>query len=655
MAKQKSFEQSIPNPSEKKSDDTSYLANSTTQDQTESVDSSQLSDQVQGQMPVQPFAAGDIPIEAQEKMKEIQSILEQFKEKLVDRFEGYISAVALLPPNRLLDEVAEMVSEEQLTKLPDNHINALVLIDDTTPSKLSKEELKERLTKVVGEIAQSVNSRIYPQTILQSELMQYCFDCKYAVMQFVASSAPVLDRGMLSAFKIAEVHKHMVLKKFEKYIVSYVLAGSLVQGRATAQSDIDVFIVIDDTDVKRMSRVELKDKLRSIIIGMGQQAGEMTGVRNKLNIQTYILTDFWDSIKEANPVIFTFLRDGVPFYDRGIFMPWKQLLRMGKVKPSMEAIDMYMSTGEQMLERTKFKLKEIAMEDAFWSILYPSQAALMLYGLPPPTPKETPELLRKVFVKKEKLLEDKFVKILENNIQLRKDLEHGESLQVTGVQLDKALTDAASFLVRIRKLFDDLDERQQGNGIAHTYDHVMTIVRDILSLDGLKDVSEKDLLSGFEKKVIQTAKMPQRILTLLQNLEKAKKEHDAHNLHRSEIEKIRVDSQELIRALVDYIQRSRGIELERAKIRVKYGDTFGEVVLFEKIAFIVHNLDSGAEISKAVIDSDGRLSNVEKSSYEEYEKELITAKFPQRVFIKDHTLVDLKKIFGKDVEVLLTY
>jgi uncharacterized protein (UPF0332 family)/predicted nucleotidyltransferase len=630
-------------------------ANESSVEPTQNDESQQVDTQSDNQMPVQPFVSGDIPLEAQEKMREIQEVLEQFKEKLVDRFEGYISAVALLPPSRLIDEVAEQVAEAELTKLPDNHINALVLIDDTTPSKLTKEELKERLSKVIGEIAQSVNARIYAQTVLQTELMQYCFDSKYAVMQFIASSAPVLDRGMLSAFKIAEVHKHMVLKKFEKYIVSYVLAGSLVQGRATAQSDIDVFIVIDDTDVKRMSRVELKDKLRSIIIGMGQQAGEMTGVRNKLNIQTYILTDFWDSIKEANPVIFTFLRDGVPFYDRGIFMPWKQLLRMGKVKPSMEAIDMYMSTGEQMLDRTKFKLKEIAMEDAFWSILYPSQAALMLYGLPPPTPKETPELLRKVFVKKEKLLEDKFVKILEQNIALRKDLEHGENATVTGVQLDKALTDAASFLVRIRKLFDDLDARQQSLGISHTYDHIMTIVRDILSLEGIKSVSAKDALSQFDKKVIHAGKMPQRIMTLLENVEKAKLEHDKGSLHRSEIEKIRVDSQELIRALVDYIQRSRGLELERAKIRVKYGNTFGEVVLFETHAFIIHNIDGGSDVSKAVIDKDGRLVDVEKSSYEEYEQQLMSAKFPQRVFIKDHTLTDLKKIFGKDVEVLLTY
>ncbi len=34
-----------------------------------------------------------------------------------------------------------------------------------------------------------------------------------------------------------------------------------------------------------MTRVELKDKLRAIIIGMGIEAGDMTGIKNKLNIQ----------------------------------------------------------------------------------------------------------------------------------------------------------------------------------------------------------------------------------------------------------------------------------------------------------------------------------------------------------------------------------
>ncbi|MBU0472058.1 MAG: nucleotidyltransferase domain-containing protein, partial [Nanoarchaeota archaeon] len=240
----------------------------------------------------------DIPDETKKKLEAIKSKLEKLKENILGKFEDYVMGIALLPPSK---------EEDNKEK-----INVLVLVDDSDSTKMPKEELKEKLSSIITKMAGEIDKNLAPEVVILTELWQSCYDAKYDLLQMIAMAAPVYDKGMLAAIKIAEVHKTMVLKKFEKYIVSYVLAGSLVQGRATPQSDIDVFIVIDDTDVKKMTRAELKDKLRAIIIGMGLDAGKMTGIENKLNIQVYILTDFWDNIKEANPIIFTFLRDGVP-------------------------------------------------------------------------------------------------------------------------------------------------------------------------------------------------------------------------------------------------------------------------------------------------------------------------------------------------------
>ena len=66
-----------------------------------------------------------------------------------------------------------------------------------------------------------------------------------------------------------------LLRKFEKYVTSYVIGGSLVRGDAKKTSDVDVFIVIDDTDVKRMPRLELKEKLRAIIYSYIMEANEL--------------------------------------------------------------------------------------------------------------------------------------------------------------------------------------------------------------------------------------------------------------------------------------------------------------------------------------------------------------------------------------------
>src|SRR3989338_2370944 len=360
-----------------------------------------------------------LPKEARQKLEDIKKKLELLKTEVLKRFEKYRGGFSLPPPqqSQAPPPNAEPGANAPQVPPPDNEkINVLILIDDSDSQSMSKVELKTKLTQIIENAAQDIYPNLNPMTVILSELWQNCFDGKFEMLQTIALGAPIYDTGMLSAIKIAEIHKTMVIKKFEKYIVSYVLAGSLVQGKATKTSDIDVWIVIDDTDVKKMTRAELKDKLRAIIIGMGIEAGELTQIRNKLNIQVYILTDFWDSLKEANPVIFTLLRDGVPFFDRGIFMPWKHLLKMGKIKPSAEAIDMFMGSGEQMLKRVQMKLNEIGMEDVYYAILAPSQAALMLYGVAPPSPKETGALMREIFVRKEKLLEEKFIKVLEKAV-----------------------------------------------------------------------------------------------------------------------------------------------------------------------------------------------------------------------------------------------
>src|SRR3989344_2919417 len=216
-----------------------------------------------------------LPPEVQEKLKKIKEKLDKFQKQVIEKFDKYIMGIAVLPPPKpgQIDPLAAPPPPGQQPKAPNpDEIHILVLVDDSDSQKMSKEELRQKLHTIIDGMAQEIDKNIIPQTLILSEVWQSCYDAKYDLLQLMAMAAPIFDTGMLAAIKIAEVHKTMVLKKFEKYIVSYVLAGSLVQGRATKTSDIDVWIVIDDTDVKKMTRAELKDKLRAIIIGMGMEA-----------------------------------------------------------------------------------------------------------------------------------------------------------------------------------------------------------------------------------------------------------------------------------------------------------------------------------------------------------------------------------------------
>ncbi|MEK6984338.1 MAG: nucleotidyltransferase domain-containing protein [Nanoarchaeota archaeon] len=612
-------------------------------------------------------AISKLPQDVQDKLKLIKSKLEKFQKKVLEKFDKYVVGIALMPPpkpeellqlQQMQQPLAESLVAQPSEPKPEDKdkIHVLLLVDDSDSRTMSKLELKDKLTAIINSIAKEIDENLTPQTLILSELWQNCFDAKYELLQLIALSAPIHDTGMLQAIKISEVHKTMVLKKFEKYIVSYVLAGSLVQGKATPTSDIDVWIVIDDTDVKKMTRAELKDKLRAIIIGMGIEAGELTGVKNKLNIQVYILTDFWDSLKEANPVIFTLLRDGVPFFDRGIFMPWKQLLKMGKIKPSAEAIDIFMGSGEQVIRRVQLKLNEIGMEDIYYALLTPSQAALMLYGVAPPSPKETAAVMRETFVHKEKLLEDKFIKILEKIVDIRKSIEHGEKKELTGKEIDELLNDGDKYLKRLKRLFTQIEKIREEQEMLNVYDTTTTIIRDVLKLEGIEKVKDSEIMSFVEDKLVSEGKMPAKFLRTVQDIIKSKKDYDEKKLSKVEVEKTRQEAGSLIRFLVEYMQRKRVRELERVKIRVKHGNKFGEVILLGNEAYITYDIDKDEkELSKAKINEDGSLAAIAKSSLEEFEKALAKVEPLQKTSIKEPIFEDLKKVFGKDFEILMNY
>ncbi len=597
-----------------------------------------------------------IPEELKQRFEQLKIKLEKFKKNVLSKFNEYVVGISLMPPADLEKEkklVKENenreLSKEEESRLK-NTINVLVLVDDADTKKMSQEELSSKLGSIVEKFATEIDKDFKVQTMLLSELRELCFDGKYEAIQQIAMSAPIHDpKDLIAALRISEVHKNMTLKKFEKYIVSYVAAGSLFRGEKS--NDIDVYVVVDDTDVKRMPRLELKDKLGGIIRSMGFEASMITGVKKQFHIQVYILTDFWDSLKDAHPVIFTLLRDGVPLYDRGVFTPWKLLLKMGRIRPSPEAIDMQMSIGARLLERVNQKMLGIVGEDLFYALLNPAQAALMLYGVSPPTPKETVTLMGEIFVKKEKMLEQKYVNILEKIRNYYKDIEHGKTKEIKGADIDKLVNEAKDYLTRIEKLFGQIEKKRGTEDIIEVHDACMNLVREILNSENIE--AKGDVVKAF-KKFAESKGIPANYAKVVGEIMQAKKDYLDKKLSRQEAEKVKRDVRVFIKTMGEYLQRLKGDDLDRSRVRIRYGEKYAEIFLLDNVAFIVHDIDAKEkEVSKANINADGGLSEVKKSSLEDMQRHLQDNKIPERIFIKEKLIDDLKKIFGKNVEIMV--
>ncbi|MEK6888645.1 MAG: nucleotidyltransferase domain-containing protein [Nanoarchaeota archaeon] len=506
--------------------------------------------------------------------------LETFKKNLAKKY-SFTMALVLLPvPAYPIIEEDEALPLEIIESKP---IHMMMVIPEEQYKNIPK--IKAEVVKMVKETKEN----IWVHLKTPVDLWNYGLDSKFDLVDAVAQGFPLYDKGFLGALRVASIHKTLVLRKFDKYVASYVIGGSLVRGTAGKDSDVDVFVIIDDTDVKRMSRVELSERLRGMIYDYIREATALAGVKNILNVQVWLLTDFWQRVKDAEPVAFTFIRDGIPLWDRGTFIPWKLLLKMGKIKPSSEAIDLYMKQGEQTEEFVKRRLLD-AMVDIYYSIVTPTQALMMLAGAEPPVPKTIVQDVKKILVERDKVMSEKDLKILEKAVHLFKQYEYGKLKGYPGKEVDQFMKESKEYNNKLKKLRKNLEKKMQEKDAESIYDGVFKLLKTFFG-----NKNQTELVKDFESKMVKKGKILPRFLNILNELVKAKGKIKSGKLTQKEVDRVKKDAFEFMDVLVEYGQRTDLIKGEKGMMLINYaGNRKAELVLLGKDNFIIE----GNEIRK---------------------------------------------------------
>ncbi|MCF7910210.1 nucleotidyltransferase domain-containing protein [Candidatus Pacearchaeota archaeon] len=545
-----------------------------------------------------PQDSGKIQKELDKKKKE----LDKLKNFITKKYK-FTQAIGILPPQGLKEFIEEETGED-IERIPKEHIEKLqtknhvyIIIPEDEFKNIK--EIKKQIVEFADK--EKINIWLYIKTPI--DIWETCFDSKFEMVDAIAMSYPLYDTGILESLRVASIHKSLVLQKFDKYVVSYVIAGSLVRGDATKTSDVDVFIIINDTDVRRMPRLELKERLRSMIYQYVGEAEALAGVKGKLSPQIYLLTEFWESVKDANPLMFTFIRDGVPIYDKGTFMPWKALLKMGKLKPSPESIDMFMSMGDTAVKRGKKALMDILIHDIYWSVLTPAQAMFMLNGLPPPTHKEVLQgAFRKNFVEKEKMIEKKYADILEEIVGLYKDYEHERLKEVKGAKIDKLLKNTEDYLKRLRELREQIEKRYQERTIEQNYEEMIRLLKIITGKKSLAAIKEEF------KKFVKQGKFTKQDYSAFEKVIKARGDFKKGKSNTQKIDSARKDASTLINNLIDYSQRCELVSLEKGRFKIRFKksgkEIINEILLCSDCGFLfdknsVRKIDSSGSIKNS--------------------------------------------------------
>lgn len=229
--------------------------------------------------------------------------------------------------------------------------------------------------------------------------------------------------------------------KFGKYVKSVIMFGSMQRKDFTGGSDIDVLVIVDDTAIGQQMTPEFREALYAQMTKMAAE------IDKKLHVQMNLLTEFWDFIRQGDPLFFNYIRNGTPVLDLGFFEPLKRLLFMGAIRPTQEAIIRSMEAAREYLTKIH-TYWEWAIERMFRAVTWSCNAFLMAGGMPPADPKEMPGVLQEYFVKQGRL-EEEYPKIIAEVVRWEKDIEHGVSGQIKPELVMELETKTKKFVERM--------------------------------------------------------------------------------------------------------------------------------------------------------------------------------------------------------------
>jgi predicted nucleotidyltransferase len=230
-----------------------------------------------------------------------------------------------------------------------------------------------------------------------------------------------------------------IRRKFGEIVKSVVIFGSVAKGDIKQTSDVDIWVILDDTALK--TSIDF-DRIREEIYITAENLKD-------LHVQTTYLTEFWQWIRIGSPELINYLRYGLIIYDTGFVKPIQRMLQLGLLPPSEEVIKLKQKASEVRLEKIKNDLKSIIF-DLRYCASDAIQAVVMHYYKTQPDPKEIPKYLEKMV--NEGKIEKEFLEKWKDIDKLWKDIDHQVVKEVNGEYLQKALNLTQEIIERFKKL-----------------------------------------------------------------------------------------------------------------------------------------------------------------------------------------------------------
>ena len=367
--------------------------------------------------------------------------------------------------------------EEKAMEAIESKKRDLSMIQDITKREVSK--LKASGIESLEDLISAEDSTLVDLGFEESRIKSLKDNAKKLLDELKAEERKISELKKKKDFEermnVARTYATKLVQKFKNRIKAVVVYGSTAKGTHHEKSDLDIFVIMDDTGIEGEIPDSVKDKIWDDLVRIAQDTDK------RITIQAFMfLTEFWDNLRVAEPVLISILRYGIPVYDVGVFMPAKRMVERGKVPTTKEAVDKKIYSAPKFVDYAVSRIKSAAhyLEQAVASA---GNAALMMVGRLPVNKEEVADALDSIFVERG-MLEKEVTEKIREVVKFAKEVEYlkEEEAQNLGERTDHYIKVAREVIDRIKTLIESMDLKKKGNILIETYK--MFLKADVVAL-----------------------------------------------------------------------------------------------------------------------------------------------------------------------------
>ena len=238
-----------------------------------------------------------------------------------------------------------------------------------------------------------------------------------------------------------------MVQQFRLFIKTVAVFGSFARGDIGGKGDIDILILVDD------GALELRGEVKKLYNQEMQRIIRSEHSPLKFHVNTVPLSEFWDGIRIADPILLNIVREGLPIFDRGFFVPVKKLMEQGKIRPTTESMFLCLDNADMHLVRHQDFLLKSANE-LYWAAIDSVHAALMSVRVVPPDPKEAARMLREHLVRPG-YVDERYAVIMDEIYRIMKMIDHGELKHISGEDVDSYASSVKDLTAHLKQFVRD--------------------------------------------------------------------------------------------------------------------------------------------------------------------------------------------------------